>query len=359
MSTTMSNKKKGKGKKFLLALVCAGIVVFLMVAMLFFVMLSGMGTNLLQQQKSNTDLEWVLSPDGKKLIPAQYIPIYQEAGKKYGVPWPLLAAIHKVETDFSRNLSVSYTGARGHFQFQPCTWVGWSYSGCKGTLGNLPNSVDITNTALIAKHGGFGVDANGDGKADPYDIHDAVHSAARYLFSNHQKGEDWFGPKGPVWNYNHAQFYIDKVQRYTNLFASAQQSESGGATYTGGKFVWPVKGRITGVFGEWRGSHSHGGLDIAAPLGTPIYAAADGVVYLSKANPGGYGWYVGIDHGGGVVTWYGHVYQHQVIVKVGDKVKQGQKIAVVGNNGRSSGPHLHLEVHVKGQKQDPLKWLNK
>lgn len=98
----------------------------------------------------------------------------------------------------------------------------------------------------------------------------------------------------------------------------------------------------------------HAGVDFAAPTGTPIYAAAGGVVASAETNPV-YGNKVEIDHGNGLSTLYAHA--SKLVVKTGDIVKRGQKIAEVGSTGRSTGPHLHFEVHVKGVPQNPSKFL--
>jgi murein DD-endopeptidase MepM/ murein hydrolase activator NlpD len=98
----------------------------------------------------------------------------------------------------------------------------------------------------------------------------------------------------------------------------------------------------------------HAGVDFAAPLGTPIFAAAGGVVIAAEPHPV-YGNAVTIDHGNDLSTLYAHA--SKLMVKVGDLVKRGQKIAEVGTTGRSTGPHLHFEVHVKGQAQNPAKFL--
>lgn len=98
----------------------------------------------------------------------------------------------------------------------------------------------------------------------------------------------------------------------------------------------------------------HAGVDFAAPLGTPIYAAAGGVVASAEMNPV-YGNKVEIDHGNGLSTLYAHA--SRLSVKTGDIVKRGQKVAEVGSTGRSTGPHLHFEVHVKGVPQNPSKFL--
>jgi murein DD-endopeptidase MepM/ murein hydrolase activator NlpD len=98
----------------------------------------------------------------------------------------------------------------------------------------------------------------------------------------------------------------------------------------------------------------HAGIDFAAPSGTPIYAAAGGVVSAAEMHPS-YGNCVTIDHGNDLSTLYGHA--SKLFVKPGDIVKRGQKIAEVGSTGRSTGSHLHFETHVKGVPQNPWNFL--
>ena len=98
----------------------------------------------------------------------------------------------------------------------------------------------------------------------------------------------------------------------------------------------------------------HEGIDFAAPPGTPIHAAAGGVVLVAEYHPV-YGNVVEIDHGNALMTRYAHALR--VVVRPGDLVKRGQKIAEVGTTGRSTGPHLHFEVLVDGVPQDPAKFL--
>jgi len=117
--------------------------------------------------------------------------------------------------------------------------------------------------------------------------------------------------------------------------------------------AWPADGRLTSTFGM-RWERMHYGIDVAAPVGTPVYAAAAGrVTYADWA--GTYGRLVIIDHGNGIETRYAHL--SQILVKVGDQVQRGQRIALVGNTGNSTGPHLHFEVRVDDDPQDPLLWL--
>ncbi len=117
--------------------------------------------------------------------------------------------------------------------------------------------------------------------------------------------------------------------------------------YVGSGFGWRVD-----PFNK--SSAMHTGLDFVAEPGTPILAAAGGVVMVSEPHPG-YGNMIDIDHGSDLVTRYAHA--SKVFVKAGDIVKPGQKIAEVGTTGRSTGPHLHFEVLVQGVAQDPAKFL--
>lgn len=96
----------------------------------------------------------------------------------------------------------------------------------------------------------------------------------------------------------------------------------------------------------------HAGLDFTAPTGTPIYATADGVVSISGFSDGGYGNHVVINHGYGYETLYGHM--SRIKAKRGQKVTRGEVIGYVGSTGKSTGPHLHYEVHKNGQKIDPV-----
>ena len=125
-------------------------------------------------------------------------------------------------------------------------------------------------------------------------------------------------------------------------------------------FVSPLNGRLSSFFGTRRhpvtGKVSkHGGLDIAVKMGTPVAAAASGVVIVASTDVGHYGTAVFIDHKNGYITHYGHL--SKILVKVGQKVRQGQIIAKSGSTGRSTGPHLHFTVKKNGVNMDPLKFL--
>lgn len=122
---------------------------------------------------------------------------------------------------------------------------------------------------------------------------------------------------------------------------------------------WPTRGWMTSTFGMRNSPFSgqikmHEGIDIAARIGTPIYAAADGIVSQSRHEEG-YGKLVVIDHGYGYKTYYAHT--SKFYVKVGQRVKRGDLVAAVGNTGSSTGAHLHYEVRLNGVPLNPKKFL--
>ena len=126
-----------------------------------------------------------------------------------------------------------------------------------------------------------------------------------------------------------------------------------------GTFRWPVSGRVTSYFGGRRspggvGSTNHKGIDIAAPRGTPVYAADGGTVTYAGWMSG-YGYLVRIDHGNGYVTYYGH--NSSLTVSVGQHVYKGQQIARVGSPGNSTGNHCHFEIRYNGVAKNPLNYL--
>ncbi len=120
-------------------------------------------------------------------------------------------------------------------------------------------------------------------------------------------------------------------------------------------YIWPSSGVLTSGYG-WRWGRMHRGIDIAGPIGTPIVAAASGVIEFSGWNSGGYGNMVEIRHGDGSMTRYAHNSRNSV--QVGQRVEQGQQIAEMGSTGYSTGPHLHFEVHLPSQGTvNPMAYL--
>jgi murein DD-endopeptidase MepM/ murein hydrolase activator NlpD len=124
--------------------------------------------------------------------------------------------------------------------------------------------------------------------------------------------------------------------------------------------TWPVTGPLMAGFGQRMDPFSgesahHSGLDISAPTGTPVKAAADGVVVSAGWN-GGYGRCVIIDHGNGFQTWYGHL--SKIDVMEGEEIRQGEILGKVGMTGRATGPHLHYEVRIHATPVNPYRFLS-
>jgi len=142
------------------------------------------------------------------------------------------------------------------------------------------------------------------------------------------------------------------------LLAERQKSSSG--PYWGGEFIWPVDAkyrRISSPYGWrnlWGRSDFHLGIDIPGAYGSNIYASNGGTVVVATYHYS-YGNYIVIDHGGGYSTLYGH--NSKLLVKVGDKVNQGDVIAKMGSTGNSSGNHCHFEVRINGKTQNPLNYV--
>jgi murein DD-endopeptidase MepM/ murein hydrolase activator NlpD len=123
--------------------------------------------------------------------------------------------------------------------------------------------------------------------------------------------------------------------------------------------IWPTRGWVTSDFGTRIDPYTaerkmHQGMDIATPHGQPVYTPSDGTVVF-VGTEGGYGKVLVVDHGYGVKTRYGHL--SEITVHLGDRVKRGDKVAQVGNTGRSTGPHLHYEVRVNGIPENPRKFI--
>lgn len=157
--------------------------------------------------------------------------------------------------------------------------------------------------------------------------------------------------------------YRELMSTSENIANLIRNLESGGTISAGsrgtGSYIWPIYGEITSSFG-WRvhpvfGTEKfHSGLDIAADYGDPVVAANSGTVIYADWM-GGYGNAVMIDHGGGIVTLYGH--NSSLVVSNGQQVAKGQRIANAGSTGYSTGPHCHFEVRIHGEVTDPLNYL--
>lgn len=304
--------------------------------------------------------------------PTEYEDIYKAAADSCGIDWYILAAVHGQETSFSSNpvatdpTKGSYNskgelvGAIGHFQFMPATWVGWAAAKDypMTSAGHIYGDISfITVPANIQKYGGRGKDGNNDGVASPWDLTDAAFAAACYLKSiGYQKGNET-SIKNALAKYNggNVAWQSGAAQQYAReVYDNGKQFELGVSspiTVAPGDITYPTTGKITSPYG-WRnigaGNEFHYGVDIGAGgrKKVPIVSVADGVV--SFAGPlSSYGNIVRVQHnidGFKFETLYAHLASYNV--KKGETVKKGQQIAIMGNTGRSTGPHLHFETHI-------------
>ena len=346
-----------------------------------------------------TPLVTPLAPDATAttapLPYGQLLGLWQQAGAEYGVPWQVLAAINKIESNFGRNMGPSSAGAIGWMQFMPSTWMRW------------------------------GVDANGDGVADPWNATDAIYSAARYL-SAAGASTDLYRA---VFAYNHADWYVNEVLSLADLYqsngafafsldrmqvdlnaarkavvvaaarvrrteareaktkllsdrlalepsvaraqasldaarqalAQAQQQSAAasfapaasdvlaGPTYQSG-YAFPVGGG-PGVVTASHTHHDYPAVDIAAPLGSPVYALSNGVVLRSWNQPDatcGIG--LTMQSADGQIWTYCHMAVVDPDAVPGATLTAGEQVGLVGATGDATGPHLHLQL------QPPTAW---
>uniref|UniRef100_A0A5Q5CLB7 Peptidase M23B n=1 Tax=Mycobacterium sp. (strain JLS) TaxID=164757 RepID=A0A5Q5CLB7_MYCSJ len=144
------------------------------------------------------------------------------------------------------------------------------------------------------------------------------------------------------------------AEEFARGVAFAQQRAEREARLQRPLYVMPTRGILTSGYG-YRWGALHSGVDIANAIGTPIYAVADGVV-IAAGPVAGFGIWVKLRHADDTVTLYAHL--NSTTVNVGERVMAGDQVATMGNTGNSTGPHLHLEVHVNGiDRVDPAPWL--
>jgi len=150
----------------------------------------------------------------------------------------------------------------------------------------------------------------------------------------------------------------NQLEKEEQVIGTTLQSYSYGSAPSG-KLLWPVLGKISSGFGN-RKSYSgnfkfHAGLDIYAPIGSPIYAAETGQVIKAEYDGSGYGNCILIYHGGNFATFYAHL--SGFAISNGQYVQKGQVIGYVGITGFTTGPHLHFEVRIKGAVNNPLNYF--
>jgi murein DD-endopeptidase MepM/ murein hydrolase activator NlpD len=158
---------------------------------------------------------------------------------------------------------------------------------------------------------------------------------------------------------------LSALIRRANLLASSFKEAADSLAFHRARLaatpsIMPTQGWLSSAFSSMRShpilhmARPHEGIDVSAPMGSPIEAPAAGVI-RSAGWETGYGNTIKIDHGFGIVTKFAHA--SKLLVKTGQRVSRGQRIALVGNSGLATGPHLHYEVHVKGRPVNPLKYV--
>ena len=165
------------------------------------------------------------------------------------------------------------------------------------------------------------------------------------------------GPQVPVFNESFEQYNFLKSASMSRLHRTYARKWQKNIVPS----LWPVNGRISSGFGTrvdpFAGiGEFHPGVDIEADMGTPVHAAADGIVY-SAENFAGYGKLVVVDHGNGMRTLYGHLSRYNVVP--GQEIRKGEVLAYSGNTGRVTGAHLHFEVRIGGTSVNPYPYLAK
>lgn len=367
--------------KYIIAFTAIGILFLIVFAVIFFGMLllfSG------QYESPYMALGGRPSEIANREIPKDKLDIFIEAGKRYEVNWAILAAIAMKESTMGSYPAghVSSVGCVGIMQFHPLTWSGWKWKPqavaerdaiewgkanpqapispeYTKEMGNLPF---LTCPQKIIEYGGYGVDADHDGYVDPYNPKDAIFSAA-YMLSENLKVSEKSGRSADrrlrevLIQYSggseeYANWVIGKAKMYTISELPVME------------FMWPVpaqygRNAITARYNQYSSVHwqsnggYHTGLDIAAPIGTPIFALFDGVV-TDSGYWGGYGYMIQYrSMADEAFILCAHLNQKATYV-AGQSISKGDVIGYVGNTGYSTGPHLHIEVKYRGKRIDPL-----
>ncbi len=247
--------------------------------------------------------------------PAFLIPIYKQAGRRYGVPWRVLAAINQIETDYGRNVSISSAGAEGWMQFMPETWQRW------------------------------GLDADHDGHANPYSPQDAIFAAARYLRASGAATD----LAGAIYAYNHAGWYVTAV-----LLRARMLDDRASFAHVVAGYSLPLDAAYMSQLGR-----TDDGVDLETPPdGALVYSITPGVISAVASDPAGFGpSYPVVEAGSGALAgqhlYYGHVAES--LVSPGQRVAAGQPIAVVGHTGDAASlGHGHIEIGFSDASGVPL-----
>ena len=272
-------------------------------------------------------------------VPAPYAQLLlRAAGTCPGITAPLLAAQLDAESSWNTR-AVSPVGAQGLAQFMPATWAGEGIDGDGDSVRDPFNPVDA-----IAAQASFmckllaAVTADQRLTGDPIELALASYNAGLGAVQRYSG----------IPPYPEAQGYVRRIRTLMASYVDPADTAPGAGPP--GTWTWPITGPITSGFGL-RWGRLHAGVDVGAPIGTPVYAASNGTV-VAAGPARGYGQWVKISHPGGISTVYGHI--SAWTVTVGQAVEPGQLIAYSGNEGRSTGPHLHFETRLDGQPVDPI-----
>ena len=324
------------------------------------------------------------SPVALTGIPAVALDAYQKAGAATGVNWTYIAAIGEVESGHGSN-GGSVLGVNGE-ETKPVFGPVLDGSG----VGGNTTPVFDTDKGALDKNTKYdravgpmqfmpstwlsvGQDGNFDGKKDPQNIADAALATGMYL---KQSGAPADMTKA-ILSYNHSMDYVRLVQGWAQQYGAATPGPSvvnvsapltstltppSLLTAAGSAWSMPLKPgtyTLTSGFGPRLspggvGSTVHLGVDLGAPIGTPIYAVGAGTV-IESGPVAGFGNWILIKHGGVISSSYGHM--KVLLVQKGQTVAAGQPIALVGNEGDSTGPHLDLRIYRDGTPISPLPFL--
>ncbi len=243
-------------------------------------------------------------------IPTDQLGVMLQVGHDTGIPWQIFGALAKVESDLGRNMATSSAGAIGYGQFLPSMW-------------------DI-----------YGRDG------DPYDFNDVIPAMSRFLLDSGAPDEI----PDALFAYNHSRPYVAQVLSYAASYGYPGLD----AQAEGEALIWPATGPISSYFGP---AHPLGiDIDQTMAVGTAIIAAQSGTVLFAGGDPCcSYGRYVILMSASGLTTLYAHL--ELITVEIGETVRQGEPLGIVGNTGYSTGTHLHFEVIDAGVRRNPFQYL--
>ncbi len=280
---------------------------------------------------------------GSAAVPALLLPVYEACGSQYGIPWEVLAAINKVETNFGSDLGNSSSGAEGWMQFLPSSWAAW------------------------------GVDGNGDGRKDPADPVDAICAAARYLKASGGAEHIYRA----VFAYNHADWYVQKVLTLAREYESLPENLIASLTSLAEGSTFPVEGG--GSYSDEAGARAllqgtwlseavepesseesegvEAGTKIYASRGSPVVAVASGVV-RAVGRSEALGRYLVLEDAFGDRF----VYSNLATARSGEGVRKGTHVsagATLARVGSSGGAYIGFSIHPSGSAQiDPVTMLD-